>query len=278
MTATVPPMTAGRADVPATVAARDLYLDLLQKVLVNSIYQDPGMLYPDGATREEIAGHREVREFDPKRRSNGFDFPTVAHTMIGTRRMDNIRTCVETVLADAVPGDLAETGVWRGGAVIYMRGILKAHGVTDRSVWVCDSFRGLPPADIESYPDDAGIPFDAMTDVLGVSLEQVKENFRRYGLLDSQVHFLEGYFRDTLPTASIEQLAVLRLDGDMYESTINALDNLYPKLSPGGFLILDDYRLVPACRRAVTDYRRQHAIDTPIRPIDACGSYWRKEA
>lgn len=278
MTATVPPTMADQAAEPATVTARNLYLDLLQKVLVNSIYQDPGMLYPDGATREEVAAHREVVKFDPKRRANGFDFPTVAHTMIGTRRMDNIRECVETVLADGIPGDLAETGVWRGGAVIYMRGILKAYGVTDRSVWVCDSFRGLPPADVESYPDDAGIPFDAMTDVLGVSLEEVKENFRRYDLLDDQVHFLEGYFRDTLPTAPISQLAVLRLDGDMYESTINALDNLYPKLSPGGFLIVDDYRLVPACRKAVTDYRRKHSINTPIRHIDACGSYWRKEA
>ena len=122
MTATVPPTTADQAAEPATVTARDLYLDLLQKVLVNSIYQDPGMLYPDGPTREAIAAHREVVQYDPKRRANGFDFPTVAHTMIGTRRMDNIRECVETVLADNIPGDLAETGVWRGGAVIYMRG------------------------------------------------------------------------------------------------------------------------------------------------------------
>jgi hypothetical protein len=257
--------------------ARDLYLDLLQRVLVNSIYKDPGMLYPDGATREEIEKHREVVEFDHKRRSNGFDFPTVAHTMIGARRMENVRDCVEKVLTDDVPGDLIETGVWRGGTTIFMRGILKAHGVTDRTVWVADSFQGLPPADVEAYPADAGIPFDAMTDVLGVSVEQVRENFRRYDLLDEQVRFLEGFFRDTLPVAPIDRLAVLRLDGDMYESTINALDNLYPKLSPGGYLIIDDYRLVPACRQAVNDYRDRHGIDTPIRAIDACGSFWRKD-
>ncbi|WP_193614081.1 TylF/MycF/NovP-related O-methyltransferase [Nocardioides lijunqiniae] len=257
--------------------ARALYLDLIQRVLVNSIYEDPGMLYPDGATREEIAQHRETVAFDRKRRLNGFDFPSQAHTMIGTRRMDNLRECVETVLADDVPGDLMETGVWRGGATIFMRAILKAHDVTDRTVWVADSFEGLPPADAEAYPIDAGIPFDAMTDVLGVSLEQVQENFRRYDLLDEQVHFLKGFFRDTLPGAPVERLAVLRLDGDMYESTINALDSLYPRLSPGGFLIIDDYRLVPACRQAVTDYRATHGITTTITAIDACGSFWRKE-
>ena len=259
-------------------ASRELYLDLLQRVLVNSIYQDPGMLYPDGSTREEIANHREVVGFDAKRRLNGFDFPTVAHTMIGTKRLDNVRHCMERVLEDGVPGDVIETGVWRGGTVIFMRGILQAFGVTDRTVWVADSFQGLPPADAAAYPADVGIPFDAMTDVLGVSAAQVRENFRRYGLLDDQVRFLEGFFRDTLPVAPIDRLAVLRLDGDMYESTINALDNLYPKLSPGGYLIIDDYRLVPACRQAVNDYRDRHGISEPVRAIDACGAFWRRES
>ena len=271
-------MTQVSTETDSQRATRDLYLDLVERVLVNSIYEDPGMLYPDGASREEIAEHREVVEFDAKRRSNGFDFPTRAHTMIGGRRMANIRECVETVLADDVPGDLIETGVWRGGATIYMRAILKAYSVSDRTVWVADSFEGLPAADTDNYPVDAGIPFDAMTDVLGVSLAEVQENFRRYDLLDDQVRFIKGFFRDTLPTAPVERLAVLRLDGDMYESTINALDALYPKLSVGGFLIIDDYRLVPACRQAVNDYRATHGITTNITAIDACGSYWRKEA
>lgn len=265
-------LTAGDQEL----AARDLYIDLIERVLVNSIYEDPGMLYPDGASREEIAAHRELVPFDPKRRSNGFDFPTQAHTMIGSRRMRNLRECVEAVIADDVPGDLVETGVWRGGATIFMRAILKAYGVTDRTVWVADSFEGLPPADTDAYPIDEGIPFDAMNDVLGVSLAQVQENFRRYDLLDDQVRFIKGYFRDTLPSAPVEQIAVLRLDGDMYESTINALDALYPKLCDGGFLILDDYRIVPACRQAVNDYRAAHDISTPMTAIDTCGSYWRK--
>jgi|SRR5690625_188856 len=271
-------MTHVLTETDSARATRDLYLDLVERVLINSVYEDPGMLYPDGASREEIAAHREVVEFDPKRRANGFDFPTQAHTMIGGRRMANIRECVETVLAEEVPGDLIETGVWRGGATIYMRAILKAYGVDDRTVWVADSFEGLPAADSDRYPIDAGIPFDAMTDVLGVPLAEVQDNFRRYNLLDEQVQFIKGFFRDSLPTAPVDRLAVLRLDGDMYESTINALDALYPKLSVGGFVIIDDYRLVPACRQAVNDYRSTHGITTSITAIDACGSYWRKEA
>src|SRR5690625_4862243 len=126
------------------VSGELLYLDLIKKVLINSVYQDSGLLYPDGETREDIATHREVIEFDDKRRSNGFDFPSVAHTMIGIRRLDNIQECAENVLADNIAGDFIETGVWRGGATIFMRAILKAHDVTDRMVWVADSFAGLP--------------------------------------------------------------------------------------------------------------------------------------
>ena len=135
-------------------------------------------------------------------------------------------------LTDGVPGDLIETGVWRGGATILMRAILKARGVTDRVVWVADSFAGLPAPNAARYPLDAGINLHRFPQ-LAVTLERVQDNFRRYGLLDDQVRFLKGWFRDTLPAAPIERLAVLRLDGDLYESTIQALESLYDKLSAG---------------------------------------------
>jgi O-methyltransferase len=104
----------------------------------------------------------------------------------------------------------------------------------------------------------------------------VESHFERYGLLDNKVVFLKGWFRDTLPSAPIEKLAVLRLDGDMYGSTIDALTNLYPKLSKGGFCIVDDYAL-DGCRRAVDEYRTEHGIDAEMRAIDWTGRYWRKE-
>ena len=77
------------------------------------------------------------------------------------------------------------------------------------------------------------------------------------------------------PTAPISQLAVLRLDGDMYSSTIQALDALYPKLSPGGFCIIDDFAL-PGCAAAVHDYRAANSIDEPLVDIDGTGSFWRR--
>lgn len=201
--------------------------------------------------------------------------PTSARTMIGRERLDNLQFCVERALADRVPGDLIETGVWRGGSTIFMRAILKAHGVKNRRVWVADSFEGLPPPNTEKFPEDEGDELYTK-EVLSVSLEEVKKNFRRYGLLDDQVKFLKGWFRDTLPDAPVERLAVARLDGDMYESTMDALVSLYPKLSPGGFLIVDDYGGIEACRKAVHDYRDEHGIKEEIKRIDWNGVYWRR--
>ena len=84
------------------------------------------------------------------------------------------------------------------------------------------------------------------------------------------------WFKDTLPDAPIDRIAVLRLDGDLYESTIQALDALYPRLSPGGFCIIDDYHAIKACRQAVTDYRAKHGLSAEIVDIDQTGVLWRK--
>lgn len=207
-------------------------------------------------------------------RSEGRDWPATAETMIGRPRLDNLHSCVEQVLAEDVPGDLLEAGVWRGGATIFMRAVLAAHGVTDRTVWVADSFRGLPEPDVETYPADEGMALHTY-DQLAVPVEVVQDNFRRYGLLDDQVRFLVGWFGDTLPRAPIERLAVLRLDGDMYESTWDSIVSLYPKLSVGGFLIVDDY-LIPAQRQAIHEYRAQNGIREPIETIDYTGAFWRR--
>jgi hypothetical protein len=111
--------------------------------------------------------------------------------MIGMKRLDNLQDCVSDVLKQGVRGDLIETGVWRGGAVIFMRAILKAYGVTDRVVWACDSFEGLPEPDETAYPADRGDILWTQAE-FAVSLEQVQGNFARYGLLDSQVRFVNS--------------------------------------------------------------------------------------
>ena len=242
---------------------RDLYLNTIQHCLTGTIYNDPPL---------KVWG---LEEFDPNLREYGWDWPSMAHTMIGQKRMSNIRQLLEQVLANNVPGDLIETGVWRGGACIYMRAILMAYGISDRTVWVADSFQGLPPPNPEKYPADEGDEFSTYSE-LAVSMEEVKTNFERYGLLDGNVAFLKGWFKDTLPEAPIDRLAILRMDGDMYESTIDALDNLYHKVSTMGFVIVDDYRVVEGCRKAVDDFREQHAINDPLVEIDGVGVYWQK--
>jgi Macrocin-O-methyltransferase (TylF) len=245
----------------------NLYLDLMKKCLAGMIYEDP----PASDTR--IAGYL-TRDYIPKMREYGRDYPSQAHTMIGLRRLDNLQNCVERVIAEGVPGDLIETGVWRGGACIFMRAVLKAYGVVDRRVWVADSFCGLPTPDLDRYPVDAQLQL--LAGKLAVTQDQVKRNFLRYGLLDDQVCFLEGWFKDTLPVAPMQQLAVMRLDGDLYESTWDVLTALYSRLAPGGFVIIDDYNL-DCCKQAVTDFRAQQGICEPIHDIDGMGAFWRKE-
>jgi len=154
-----------------------------------------------------------------------------------------------------------------------MKALVRELGLK-KTVWVADSFKGLPRPDAKYAieKDDHHYIFDEMV----VPLETVKENFRKYGLLDNGVQFLEGWFEDTLPVAPIKKLALLRVDGDMYSSTIQILENLYPELSVGGYCIIDDYGMIPNCRKAVDDYRMEHGIDEDIVDIDGEGVYWKK--
>lgn len=202
---------------------------------------------------------------------NVLEFP---HSMIGRKRMDNLHYCIETVLTDNIPGDLIETGVWRGGATILMRGVLAAHNVCDRTVWVADSFEGLPPP---TLVQDQGIDLTKENfPVLSVGIDTVKGLFERYDLLDNQVKFLKGWFKDTLPKAPIEQLSVLRMDGDLYESTMDAFVSLYDKVSVGGFIIIDDYNALEVCKMAVHDFRKERHINDELIKIDTASVYWRK--
>lgn len=204
-----------------------------------------------------------------------FDLPPWPLTMIGSRRLDNVESCMRSVLEEGVPGDFIETGVWKGGTTIFMRGLLRAYGITDRRVYVADSFEGVPPPDPARYPADRESNFHLWPG-LAVDLPAVKENFARFGLLDDQVEFVKGWFRDTLPALRGRRTwAVVRLDGDLYESTMDALENLYDDLAVGGWLIVDDYE-IEACRQAVTDFRAARGVADEINPIDGYGVCWRK--
>jgi O-methyltransferase len=271
----------------------DLYLDLLKLVLTGAIQEENDVILGGsglgaGTWKMRLA-HRvgaiaskhgfEVtlkRPYDPQIRQLGRDWPSRADSMIGLKRMENLQWCIEDVLDRGVPGDLIETGVWRGGATILMRAVLKTRMVTDRIVWCADSFEGLPVPDAHRYgadTNDTHYRFEG----LRVGVDQVRHNFERYGLLDKQVQFLVGWFEDTLASAPIQALSILRLDGDMYSSTIQALEALYPKVQQGGYCIIDDYGNIPACRQAVNDYRARYDLREPVRDIDGYGVFWQKD-
>ena len=267
--------------------AGERYLDLLKQCLNRYIFIDEEVrdvrslgwrrplvtaLASRGLRLVRTGGDRESRKI-------GRDWPAHPHaeTMVGLRRLDNLQHCITHALRDGVAGDLIETGVWRGGATIFMKAVLVALGDSTRRVWAADSFQGLPKPNSEQYPADIGLDLTVYSE-LAVSVDQVKANFARYGLLDDRVEFLVGWFKDTLAVAPIERLAVMRLDGDLYESTMDALTALYPRLSVGGYVIIDDYNnaFFNACRQAVTDFRAAQHITEPLEEVDWTAVFWRR--
>jgi O-methyltransferase len=286
-----------------SLALTERYLDVLKKSLLNELYPElEGILHyiflcqqagkpMEGAVirdiarlRPDIMAHLQaVRHegnlvlwpvegaaalYDPHHISQH------THTMIGRLRLDHLHRCLDVIRQNNIPGDVIETGVWRGGATVFMRGYWAAHGVSDRTVWVADSFAGVPEP---SVAEDIGYDLSAAKEpALAIDQARVEALFARYDLLDDQVKFLPGWFRETLPAAPIDRLALIRLDGDLYESTFDALDALYDRLVSGGFLVVDDYGALPPCRRAIEDFRAQRGITAPMESIDWTGVAWRK--
>ncbi len=246
-----------------------LYLDVLKRVLTDTLFDEE-------MDHEDPDKARFIREFTD-RYMRGH-----ATTMLPMIRLDHLEDVVATIVREKIPGDFIEAGVWRGGACIFMRALLAVHEDTNRRVWVADSFSGLPEPDKEKYPRE-GIAHESQTmtedyDFMAATADQVRANFERFGLNDSQVVFLEGWFNERLPTAPIETLSLLRLDGVYYDSTMPVLESLYPKVAPGGFIIIDDYGedMWSYCSHAVKDYRRQHNIEEEITAVDSKCVWWRK--
>lgn len=192
-------------------------------------------------------------------------------TAIGRVRLDHLQACMDELRREGIAGDFLEAGVWRGGACMFMRAWAKMYD-EQRLVWAADSFEGLPPS---THAADQGFELSAISE-LAIDLEHVKENFRLFDLLDEGVRFLPGWFSETLATAPVDRLALLRIDADMYESTMDVLRHLYPKLQSGGWLIVDDYGVFPPCRHAVEAYRLRHGITEPIEAVDYTCIAWRK--
>jgi len=294
-------------------AGYEAYLQLLEKVLINEVYLEQELALkflvdhhlqttqnlkprffkakasPDKLKKElALKLHAIEEEFTPEEREAFLEqrqegkhidddvaMAVFAYSMIGKKRMQNIRYCLERIFQNKVEGDVMECGVWKGGAAMYMQGLLKAYQEEDRNLWLADSFEGIP---VSSHPSDQSFFGDVSAQTypnLAINGDRVKNHFKKLDLLGPNVKFLKGWFHETLEKAPISKLALLRLDGDLYDSTFDALNALYPKVSSGGFVIIDDFGLKP-CREAVEDYRAQHAIEAKLQIIDSLGAYWQK--
>lgn len=190
-------------------------------------------------------------------------------TMIGYEGLTNIENLINEILKWDVKGDMIETGCCRGGACIYMRKLLNDAN-DKRLVIACDSFEGLPKPE---HPKDEG-DTHWMHEFLKVSMHEVIDNFSKLGLTEN-VKFVKGWFADTLPTLN-NTYSLIRLDGDMYKSTMDAITNLYPKLNEGGFCIIDDYGAVEGCREAIHDYFNDNGLQHELINVDGSRRYFRK--
>ncbi|HEX6654302.1 MAG TPA: TylF/MycF/NovP-related O-methyltransferase [Thermoleophilaceae bacterium] len=219
-----------------------------------------------------------LRELEPEElqlRVMGADWPFSGLTMVGLERLDDLQACIESIVADGVEGDVIEAGTWRGGAAILARATLDSLGEDDRTVVLADSFQGLPEPDEGTFPEDVDLDLSRV-EFLSAPAEEVVSHFARFGL-EQGIELVRGFFSETLPALRDRRWSAVRLDGDTYEATWIGLESLYPGLSRGGYLIIDDYGLIPECRAAVEDFRRERGITEQIEKADWNGVRWRRE-
>ena len=248
------------------------YIQTLKLSLTGELLKTDG-LYPGTGALAALTR----MPFDARLRRLGLDWPMHGLTMVGRTRLENIERLLLDAIDAQVPGDFVECGVWRGGSSLFARGVLRALNVRDRTVHLVDSFEGLPKA---SQPKDRDV-WSTM-DYLKVPLEEVQEPFRQLGLLDDGVAFHKGFFQHSLPPlrkqllAEKRSIAVLRMDGDMFESTMDILYNLYDLVPVGGCIIIDDFSIAEA-REAVAEFLEHHGVIVEFVPIDESASYFCKE-
>jgi O-methyltransferase len=240
---------------------RDAYIDLIKRSITNYTYLGEDTSFENF----RCVAHYQVQQgqwkIDPLAR------PV---TLLTKSQLDLVETAVLAVEKRGVPGDFIEAGIWRGGVVILMRALINAHKMTDRKVFAADSFAGIPK-NARALND----PVDSWSDRWIASLEEVQRNVARFGLLDEKIAFVPGFFSDSLKGLAGETFAVMRLDSDSYDSVEESLVYLYPLLSKGGVIIIDDWHLV-GCKAAVLNYRSRHGITEELKTHDG-NAYWVKQ-
>jgi hypothetical protein len=184
-------------------------------------------------------------------------------TMTGNAKLFALIQAVRYVVRHDIPGDFVECGVWRGGSSQAAARTFIESGDTERNLYLFDTFEGMPPPSDLDVRHDGRSADELMAAARSrqksmvwamASLEDVRDGFSKVPYPPEQVHFIEGKVEDTIPEGAPEQIAILRLDTDWYESTRHELQHLYSRLSPGGVLILDDYGYWQGARQAVDEF------------------------
>lgn len=208
-------------------------------------------------------------------------FHCMSYSLVGWQGMEATYECTKRALTEQVPGDLVECGVAQGGSALLIALVSKRFAAGARRLWLFDSYEGLPDPTAEDYQDGktgAHIRPLPKGSCLGTIEEVSRLLFQEHGLNPSGIHLVKGWFQDTLPKvkAEIPSIAVLRLDGDWYESTKTCLEHLFDKVSEEGYVILDDYFSCFGCKRATHEFLQSRGKSYEIVPDGRGGAYFRK--
>lgn len=203
-----------------------------------------------------------------------------AVTMTSPERIFALITAVVYVCENDIPGDFVECGVWKGGSSAAIAKTLVHLQATDRTLWMYDTFDGMSEptaADVDFLGQTADQLLDQQDIAESTSvwcrspLDEVKSTMQATGFPQEQIRFVQGRVEETLPQDSPSRVALLRLDTDWYESTKCELEILFPNMSSGGVLIIDDYGHWQGCRKAVDEYFADHHISMLLNRIDYTG-------
>jgi O-methyltransferase len=198
-------------------------------------------------------------------------------TLTSHERVNALRASVEYVVAGGIDGAFVECGVWRGGSMLAIAKTLLAQGVHDRDLYLFDTFTTMPPPgneDVDVWGNQAADFYDAALAHPGFSylpMESVRELLLRAGYPDEHLHFVPGLVEDTIPASAPDQIALCRLDTDWYVSTKHEMEYLFPRISEGGVLILDDYGHFMGAKRAVDEYLHSIGDGVLLNRIDFTG-------
>lgn len=243
----------------------DRYLDLLKQTLTRWRLGDETyeLAYRIDAPPKKFPS-------DDGNRYIGHEWPVHAETMVGMKRLDHLHHLLDDVRRHDTPGDFVECGIWRGGVLIFANEYFWHHDMR-RGVWGYDSFQGLPAPTMEADAGDQHWTWD----IFSVPETEVRANFAKYGSDMRRVHLVKGFFRDTVFNHN-SPICILRVDGDMYEGTLDPLLAMYDQVSVGGWVVIDDYGDVRACREAVHDFRKTHDIEDELERMGHTAAFWRK--